>query len=126
MLQGFSDHRLGTIPTPSPTASRRSREIFLTHAASLGFQTRDGYVKCALLQGNLDEQHADDDDDDNFKIESAKPVSDAFCEPVFPVISKVASGASSVFSIDEGRVRSCQCSKKMVSPCCHRSSKHGR
>ena len=24
----------------------------------------------------------DDDDDDNFKIESAQPVSDKFCEPV--------------------------------------------
>ena len=40
------------------------------------------------LQGDLDEQHADDDDDDdNFKIESAQPVSDTFCEPV-PELSR--------------------------------------
>ena len=39
------------------------------------------------LQGDLDEQHADDDDDDNFKIESAQPVSGTFCEPV-PEISR--------------------------------------
>ena len=83
VVQGFTDQRLGKILTSSPTASRRSRQIFLTLAASFGFQTREGFVKCALLQGDLDEQHAnDDDDDDNFKIESAQPVSDAFCEPV--------------------------------------------
>ena len=83
MVQGFTDQRLGKIPTSSPTASRRSRQIFLTLAASLGFQTREGDVKCAFLQEDLDEQHANDDDDnDNFKIESGQPVSDAFCEPV--------------------------------------------
>ena len=63
VVQGFTDPRLGKIPTSSPTASRRS----------LGFQT---------YQGDLDEQHADDDDDDNFKTESAQPVSDTFYEPV--------------------------------------------
>ena len=78
--------RLGKIPTSSPTASRRSRQIFLTLAASLGFQTHKGDVKCAFLQGDLDEQHADDNDD-NFKIESAQPVSDAFCEHV-PELSR--------------------------------------
>ena len=103
------------IPTSSPTASRRSRQIFLTLAASLGFQTHKGDVKCAFLQGDLDEQRVDDgDDDNNFKIESAQPVSDTFCG----VTSKVAIGASSVYSIVEGRVLSCQCSKKMVPPCC--------
>ena len=75
-LQGFTDQRLGKIPTSSPTASRLSRQIFLTLATSLGFQTHKGDVKCALLQGDLDEQRVDDDDDDNnFKIESAQPVS---------------------------------------------------
>ena len=116
VVQGFTDQRLGKIPTSSPTASRRSRQIFLTLAASFGFQTHKGDVKCAFLQGDLDEQRVDDDDDDNnFRIESAQPVSDTFCPRV---ISKVAIGASSVNSIVEGRVRSCQCSKKMVPPCC--------
>ena len=87
VVQGFTDQRLGKIPTSSPTAPRRSRQIFLTLAASLGFQTHKGDVKCAFLQGDLDEQHADDDDDDNFKIESAQPVSDTFCEPV-PELSR--------------------------------------
>ena len=64
----------------SPTASRRSRQISLTLAASLD-------VKCTFLQGDLDEQHTDDDDDVNFKIESAQPVSDTFCEPV-PELSR--------------------------------------
>ena len=83
VVQGFTDQRLGKIPTSSPTASRRSRQIFLTLAASLGFQTHKGDVKCAFLQGDLDEQRVDDDDDDdNFKIESVQPVSDTFCEPV--------------------------------------------
>ena len=52
----------------------------------------------------------DDDDDDNFKIDVLRT------SP--RVISKVAIGASSVYSVVEGRVRSCQCSKKMVPPCC--------
>ena len=83
VVQGFTDQRLGKIPTSSPTASRRSRQIFLTLAASLGFQTYKGDVKCAFLQGDLDEQRVDDDDDDeNFLIESTQPVSDTFCEPV--------------------------------------------
>ena len=42
VVQGFTDQRLGNIPTSSPTASRRSRQIFLTLAASL------------VLQGDLD------------------------------------------------------------------------
>ena len=86
----FTDQRLSKIPTCSPTASHRSRQIFLTRAASLGFQTHKGVVKCAFLQGDLDEQRVDDDDDDdNFKIESAQPVSvsDTFCEPV-PELSR--------------------------------------
>ena len=83
------------------------------------------FVKCAFLQGNLDEQHADDKDDDACKIESAQPVSDTFCEPV-PELSRKLIGAPSVCSSVEGRVRSCQRSKKMVSSCCHRSSKHER
>ena len=90
VVQGFTDQRLGKIPTSSPTASRRSRQIFLTLAASLGFQTYKGDVKCAFLQGDLDEQRVDDDDDDeNFKIESAQPVSDTFCEPVLELSRKL-------------------------------------
>ena len=41
-----------------------------------------------IYSGDLDEQHVDDaDDDDNFNIESAQPVSDTFCEPV-PELSR--------------------------------------
>ena len=88
VVQGFTNERLGKIPTSSPTASRRSRQIFLTLAASFGFQTHKGDVKCAFLQGDLDEQRVDDDDnDDSFEIESAQPVSDWFCEPV-PALSR--------------------------------------
>ena len=65
VVQGFTDQRLGKIPTSSPTASRQSRQIFLTLAASLGFQTHKGNVKCAFLLGDLDEQRVDDDDDDD-------------------------------------------------------------
>ena len=86
-VQGFTNQRLGKTPTSSPTASRRSRQIFLTLAASPGFQTRKGNVKCAFLQGDLDEQHADDHDDEDFTIESAQPGSDTFCEPV-PELSR--------------------------------------
>ena len=44
-----------------------------------------------ISQGDLDEQHADDDDDedDNFKIESAQPVADTFCEPVHELSRKL-------------------------------------
>ena len=79
VVPGFTGQRLGKIPTSYPTASRRSRQIFLT----LGFQTHRRDVKCAFLQGDMDDQRVDDDDDDdNFKIESAQPVSDTFCEPL--------------------------------------------
>ena len=77
-VQGFTNQRLGKIPTSSPNASRRSRQMFVTLAASLGFQT---------LQEDLDEQDADDHDDDAFKMELARPVSDTFCEPV-PELSR--------------------------------------
>ena len=80
VVQSYTDQRLGNIPTSSPTTSCRSRQIFLTLAASLGFQTYKRDMKCGFLQGDLDEQHADDDDD-NFKPESAQPVSDTSCAP---------------------------------------------
>ena len=125
VVQGFTDQRLGKIPTSSPTASRRSRQIFLTRAASLVFfQTHKRDVKCAFL--HLDEQQADDDDDDNFKIESAQPVFRHVLRTSPRVISKVAIEASSLSSIIEGRVRPCECSKKMEPPCCRRSSQHAR
>ena len=41
----------------------------------------------ACLQGDLDEQEEDDNDDDACKVESAQPVSDARCEPV-PELSR--------------------------------------
>ena len=44
-------------------------------------------MECACLQGDLHEQHADGNDDDAFKIESAQTVSDTFCEPV-PELSR--------------------------------------
>ena len=37
VVQGFTDQRLCNIPTSPPTASRRSRQIFLTLVASLRF-----------------------------------------------------------------------------------------
>ena len=90
VVQGFTDQRLGKIPTSSPNASRRSRQIFLTLAVSLGFQTHKRDVKCTFLQGDLDEQRVDDDDDDdNSKIESAQPFSDTFCETVLELSLKL-------------------------------------
>ena len=86
-VQGFTDLRHSKIPTSSPTASRLSRQNFLVLAASLGFQTHRRDVNYAFLQVDLDEQHADDDDDDACKIESAQPVSYTFCEPV-PELSR--------------------------------------
>ena len=124
VVQGFTDQRLGHIPTSSPTASRRSRQIFMIFAASFGFPTHKGDVKCAFLQGVLDEQHADDNDDDTCKIESAQPVSDTFCEP-FPELSrKLQLEHHQCVRLLRSRARSCQRSNKMVSSCCRRSSKH--
>ena len=127
VVQGFTDQRLGKILTPSPTASRRSRQIFLTLAASFGFQTREGFVKCALLQGDLDEQHA--------KTTTMMTISKLSQHNRFrrvlrtsPRYLKSCKGASSVCSIAEGRVRSCQCSKKMyhrVSTDPRNGSRHG-
>ena len=56
VVQGFTDTRLGKIPTASPTASRRARQLYLTTVASLGFQCHKGDVRCAFLQGDLNEQ----------------------------------------------------------------------
>ena len=81
VVQGLKHQRLGKIPTSSPTASRRSRQIFLTLAASLGFQTHKEDVKCAFLHGDLDEQRVDDDDDDdNFKLQSSANQSPTYLE----------------------------------------------
>ena len=44
-------------------------------------------MKCAFLQGDLDERHEDDNDEHACKLESAQPVSDTFCEP-FPELSR--------------------------------------
>ena len=82
-------------------------------------------MKCAFFQGDLDEQHAEDNDDDICKIESALPVSDSFCDPV-PEWSRKLQLQHLQRSVIEGRVRSCQRSKSVVSLYCHRSSKHER
>ena len=126
VVQGFTDQRLGKIPTSSPTASRRSRQIFLTLAASLGFQTHKGDVKCAFLQGDLDEQHVDDNDDDDCKNESAQPVSDTFCEPVPELSRKLQLEHHQCVRLLKAVCGLGQRSKKMVSSCCQRSSKHER
>ena len=44
---------------------------------------------CAFLQGDLDEQHEDDNDDGDFKTESAQSVSDTFSEPVPELCQKL-------------------------------------
>ena len=51
VVQGFTDQRLGKIPTSSPTASRRSRWIFLTLAASLGCQTHKKRREMCISSG---------------------------------------------------------------------------
>ena len=97
VVQGFMDPRLGKIPTSSPTASRRSLQIFVTLAASHGFQTHKEDVKCAFLQGDLDEQRVDDNNN-NFKIDSAPTSFRHVLRTIPRVISKVTTGASSVSS----------------------------
>ena len=87
VVQGFTDQGLGNIPTSSPNAPNRSRQISVTLVACFGFQTHQGDVECACLQGDVDEHHVDDDDEENFKIDSAQLVSDTFCEPV-PELSR--------------------------------------
>ena len=57
VVQRLTDQRRDKIPTSSPTASRQWRQIFF--AASLGFQTHSGDVKCTPLQGDLDDQLGD-------------------------------------------------------------------
>ena len=84
VVQGFTDKRLGTIPTSSPTASRRSRQLFLCMAGSLGFQTHKGDVKCAFLQGDLDEEGSAEKEKDRWGEDLQN---DTFCEPV-PELSK--------------------------------------
>ena len=98
IVQGFTDQRLGKIPTSSPTASRRCRQIFLTLAVSLGLETHERDVKCAFLHRDFDEQRADDNDDDDFKIELAQPVSDTFCEPVPGCLESCSWSIASVFT----------------------------
>ena len=53
VVQGFTDQRLGKIPTSSPTASRRSRQIFLTLAASLGFSNSQRRREMRISSGRL-------------------------------------------------------------------------
>ena len=126
VVQGFTDQGFGNTPTSSPNASNRSRQIFLTLVACFGFQTHQGDVECACLQGDLDEHHVDEDDKANFKIDSAQPVSDTFCEPVPELSRKLQSEHHQCVRLLKRRVRFGQRSKKMVSPSCHRSTKHGR
>ena len=55
VVQGFTDPHLGYLPTSSPTCSRRARHVFLTLAASLGFEVCRGDVRTAFLQGDGEE-----------------------------------------------------------------------
>ena len=59
-------------------ASEEERETAVTWF----FKLTKGTGSVHFFKGDLGEQHADDNDDDAFKIESSQPVSDTFCEPV--------------------------------------------
>lgn len=76
VVHGFTDTRLGEIQTSSPTASRRVRQVFLTTTASLAFQCHKGDVKCAFLQGDLEEE-----DEDIIPADGAQLHEDVFCMP---------------------------------------------
>ena len=127
VVEGFTNQRLGKIPTSSPTASRRSPQMFRTLAASLGFQTNKGAAKCAFLQSDMDEQHVNDNDDDDFKIEPTQPVSDTFCE-LDPALSRKLQKEhhTSVFACRKAVYVLLNAPRRRVSSCCHRSSKQGR
>ena len=84
-VHGFTDQRFGKIPTCSPPVSRRSSS-FLDTCCVTWFSNSQRDVKSAFLQGDLDEQHADNNNDAD-KIESVQPVSDTFCESV-PQLSR--------------------------------------
>ena len=117
VVQGFTGQRLGKIPTSSPVASRRSRQNFLTLAASRGFQTHKGDAGCACPHGG--------------RATRGRPRRGGFQNCVSATsfrhvlrtsprnVSKVAVGASPVCSLAGSRVRLGQRSKKMVSPSCH-------
>ena len=94
--------------------------VFLTRDASFGFQSHKD-VKSAYLQGDLDDQHVVDINDEDFKIGSAPPVSDTLSEQVPELSRKLQLEHHQCV-----RWLKSERSKKMVSLCCHRSSKHGR
>ena len=62
MVQRFTYQRLRKVPTSSPTASRRSRQIFPALVADLGCRTHTRAVRRAFPQCHLDEQPVHDED----------------------------------------------------------------
>ena len=72
VVQGFNEKRLGKIPMSSPNASRRSRQMFLTLAASLGFSSgRLGRATTTMMTISKLSQH------------------NPFCEPVPELFRKL-------------------------------------
>ena len=82
VVQGCTDQRLGKMPTSSsnrmPSISSDLPDTCCVTCFSHSQKRREMYV----LQGDLDEQPVDDNDDDDFQLESVQPVSDTFFEPV--------------------------------------------
>ena len=60
------------------------------------------------------------------RLNLAQQVSDTFCEPVPELSQKLQLKHHQFVRLLEGRVRTCKCSKKMISPCCQRSSEFER
>ena len=84
VVQGFTDARLGKTQTAAPTASRRARHIFLTTVAPLHFQWYEGDVKCAFLQGDIQEEDEDVDPSDTQALRE-----DVFCDPTAELAAKL-------------------------------------
>ena len=123
LVQGFTDQRLGKTPTSSPTAFRRSCQNFLTYVASLGFQSHKGDVKCAFLQGDVDEQHVDDTTMRNFINMSQRNRFPTRSTNQFPgCLESCEWSITSVVRLFKAVYGFGQRSKKMVSSSCHRSS----
>ena len=76
-------------------------------------------MKCAFLQGDMDEQHVDDNDDADFNVDSAQTCVRHLLRTSSRVDSKVATGTSTVWSLSESRVRIGQRSEKMASDLRH-------
>ena len=62
-------------------------------------------MKSSVLHSDLDENFVADNDVDDFKIDSAQPVSDTFCEPVPESSRKMQLEHHQCVSLVEGRVK---------------------